>query len=116
MPNLITIAKLIFEMEFIMTVAAINQAIMPNAVANPANNSQMPGNIDSLADLASQYVDQVSSSYDFLNQVKQSAGIDSTASMLEIQQKIEDFTISTQLVSKVAASTLKDVDTLTRLQ
>lgn len=64
-------------------------------------------------------IDQVNDSFNFLHNVMNSAASTnnlSTSQLLEIQDQMSRFNITTSLVNKVGSTLIKDVDTLTRMQ
>jgi type III secretion system YscI/HrpB-like protein len=61
-------------------------------------------------------VDDISSSHNFLQNVMKKGHAGSPREMLEVQHKLHQFSLMTQLASKVASTIVKNVDTLTKIQ
>lgn len=99
----------------------INAIIPDSSVSNVNMNVVDLGSVDNLD--ATHYADQfagaihdITSSYNFLNAVVTSPEVMSTEDLSDIQNQLEKFTVSTQLVSKAVSTVVKDVDSLVRMQ
>jgi len=77
------------------------------------NNSTM---FDQLVAKASGLVDNISTTHALLSDTLKNGHINSQAEALMMQDKLEEFTLSTQLFSKVVSTSVKNIDTLVRIQ
>lgn len=87
------------------------------AATNMAENSLDVTNGGGIINEIEGLANQSNASFNFLNSVMTAQRTDwSGTQLLDIQHRVEDFNIATQVVGKTVSTLIKDVDSLVRMQ